>query len=330
MELSRRARLAPAVCALVAVTSGCGGALTPSVLPVGSQGEAKPATVAKWDLLYVSNGSGDVTIYRYWKRAFVRLLTGFKAPKGECVDKGGNVFITDSAAQRIVEYAHGGTKPVAKLADTGYAPYGCSIDPRNGNLAVANRTSKGGYGGIAIYVKAKGNPHYYGPIKYLPNPITLGYDDRGNLLIGSLFVESGYYYASFALLPKGSTSFINVTLQQVVSGSPFEDVTTVQWDGAYWAVVDSGQVLRYTIDDQGNATYIGATPLYGSSFQPNQFWIYRTAVGAEIVGAQSYYSSVVMYWPYPSGGSSIGSITDFLNAPYGVTVSRKTLSDRTQ
>ncbi len=67
------------------------------------------------DLLYVSNADGTVSVYRYWQRTLVGVLTNFTQPMGECADAAGDVYITDYAASTISEYAHGGTKPIRVL-----------------------------------------------------------------------------------------------------------------------------------------------------------------------------------------------------------------------
>ncbi|MGA8661585.1 MAG: hypothetical protein WB644_04725, partial [Candidatus Cybelea sp.] len=67
-------------------------------------------------------------------------------------------------------------------------------------------------------------------------------------------------------------------------------------------------------------TYEGAIALSGGGYD-NQLWITNFPDGSQIVGAASY-SNDVAYWHYPAGGSSIATITEFLNDPYGVTVSR--------
>ncbi|MGA8661231.1 MAG: hypothetical protein WB644_02890 [Candidatus Cybelea sp.] len=323
-------RFAVSACVAAIMLAGCGGpsvqAGTPRITPSSQSPQGK---LRNETLLYVSNAAGDVTVYRYWHHTFLTQLTGLKAPKGECVDTIGNVFITDSGLEKIREYAHGGAKAIHILDDSGYEPYGCSVDPKTGNLAVANdRASNGGAGGIVIYKHASGSGQFYGPIKGLSNPVALGYDDRGNLLMVSLYQESSYEYASFGLLPKDGQSFIPVELYQVSYGSPFENVRSVQWDGEYWAVADNGSILRYSIERTGLVTYEGAIALSGGGYD-NQLWITNFPDGSQIVGAVSY-SNDVAYWHYPAGGGSIATITEFLNDPYGVTVSRRMDEERSR
>lgn len=295
-----------------------------TIAPAGAAG--------KWDLLYVSNGSGTVTVYRYWLRTLHQVLTGFRSPKGECVDRLGDVYITDARLKKIFEYQHGGAKPIKVLSDPGYVPYGCSISPATGDLAVANYSTTGrGAGDIAIYRHANGKPKFYPPIRYAPSPISCGYDDRGNLFVASLLNYSGYLYASFAYLPKRSVTFVKVILSNIGSSGPFDLVSGLQWDGKYWAVEYEGSIQQYSIDRQGNATYQGETGLYYNNYSPGQFWITNfrggSGQGNQIVTVEqySYYErsseNIVRYWKYPAGGNSTGSITDYLNEPYGVTVS---------
>jgi hypothetical protein len=326
MKSREVSRFALSVCVTVVMLAGCGGSPEQAGTPPITTPAQSPKGTSQRDLLYVSNVGGVVTVYRYWQHTFVRQLTGFGAPKGECVDQVGNVFITDSGLGKIREYAHGGAKAINVLDDPGYEPYGCSVDPKTGNLAVANYPNRGA-GGIVIYKHAAGKGEFYGPIKGLYSPIALGYDDGGNLLIVSLEESSSYEYASFALLPRGSQTFLPVELSQISSGSPFESVKSLQWDGEYWAVADNGSILRYSIDRSGNATYEGTVALTGAGYAQNQLWITNFPGGSQIVGALPN-SNAVAYWEYPAGGASIATITDFLNDPYGVTVSRRTDEER--
>ena len=153
MKLARRL----GACAAAAIFAGCS---SPNDLPnTAGFADAAPAGAAKWDLLYVSNGAGTVTVYRYWQRTLHQVLGGFEEPRGECVDGKADVYVTDARKEKIFEFAHGGSKPIKVLSDSGYVPYACSIDPHSGNLAVANNsTSSRGAGSVAIYRHATGKP----------------------------------------------------------------------------------------------------------------------------------------------------------------------------
>ncbi|MGA9946057.1 MAG: hypothetical protein WBP75_13570, partial [Candidatus Cybelea sp.] len=137
-----------ACCVAAAILAGCGGSAPPIAAPGATTQSRAAATHAdnggswmapdatKQDLLYVSDwGTGDVYAYSYPKRKLQGKLTGLM-PTGLCVDKKGDVFVDNS--REILEYAHGGTSPIATLDDSGSYPTVCSIDRVTGDLAVAN------------------------------------------------------------------------------------------------------------------------------------------------------------------------------------------------
>src|SRR5579883_1977888 len=63
---------------------------------------------------------------------------GFQFPDGLCGDKKGDVYAVDYNAATITEFAAGTLTVIKTLADsTGY-PIGCSVNPKNGDLAVTN------------------------------------------------------------------------------------------------------------------------------------------------------------------------------------------------
>lgn len=173
-------------CAAIAILAGCGGSqtqfnpsgATQSVAPFLQRNGAMAvhpdhsrswmAPEAKRDtLLYISDvGTNDVYVYAYPTGIFLGTLTGFSGPEGECVDKTGDVFIANYAASDILEYAHGGTSPIATLSDPGYLPESCAIDPTTGNLAVTNYLTTGaGQGNVAIYKDAKAGTRPTTPIR---------------------------------------------------------------------------------------------------------------------------------------------------------------------
>ena len=165
MEIRERSRrlFTPAV---LLIFAGCGGAMQ-TAPPAGLTGHGASwmaQGLAQRDLLYVSNANGTVNVYRYWQHTLVGVLTEFDYPRGECSDQPGNVYITDYSASyykgKVSEYAHGGKKPVHVIKDSNQ-PTGCSVDPKTGNLAVADY----GYhyyadaGDIAIYRAATESRH---------------------------------------------------------------------------------------------------------------------------------------------------------------------------
>src|ERR1700722_2239249 len=160
-------RYALPACVAAAVVAGCANQQTVGTPPVGTPSVAslnaasaargehgswmKPSAKGK-SLVYVSSVlSNDVYVYSYSTQQLVGTLTGFTTPYGLCSDKKGNVWIVNDGASQLVEYAHGGTSPLATLSDSGEYPEGCAVDPQTGNLAVTNFYSQSGGGSVAIY-----------------------------------------------------------------------------------------------------------------------------------------------------------------------------------
>lgn len=272
------------------------------------------------DLLYVSNGNGEVTIYRYWQHTLVGVLTDFTQPNGECVDTKSHVYITDYAAKQILEFAHGGTKPIKKFDDSPDSPYTCSVDPTNGNLAVANDDGTSSQGNIAIW-NATGERTTYTDSKPY-NFIGCAYDGNGNLLVTS---SSNFSVpAQFSWLPEGGAKLIDVS---VPGPSPSWRwyVTGIQWDGKFFAV-DDYYVYRVALL-HGQAYYVGSTSLTDATYAP--YAIYNKAPGSqgtEMVGGvyTDSNTSFVYYWYYPAGGDPYYSFSHGLDHPFGVAISLKT------
>jgi hypothetical protein len=253
-------------------------------------------------LLYVSNyRNGTVNVYTYPEGSQVDTLTGFAKPLGECADAAGDVFIANSADRDIVEYAHGGSEPIATLNDSVYYPNGCSVDPTTGNLAVSNGESKkrDGSGSIAIYPHAQGEAKYYTGVQYFSS---CGYDDDGNLFVAGVG-NSDYVFAE---LPKGGTTFNNIRPRNFLA------VDLIQWDGRYLTdevpLAHSSWIYRLKVSGS-NARAIGITKLdeAGASF------IERPRV--ILVG-----SGGVDFFNYPSGKGPTKKISDS-EGPTGIVVS---------
>jgi hypothetical protein len=286
------------------------------------------------DLLYVSNANGTVSVYRYWQHTLVGVLTHFDDPLGECADPGGYVYIADYTAKKIDEYAHAGAKAIHTIDDSPYTPYGCSVAPTNGDLAVANYGQKNyryyGSGNLAVYPGGKGAPTLYAP-ENDDHFVSCAYDDRGDLLAIS---ETGYsdpiYYSpEFFYLPKHGKELVEMNLPNPYESSGWynQPVQGIAWDGKYWVVETYNELYLYTIDVKPE--FVSRIELSGAYFEPGPVSIYRRGfkgVGTQVVAASSEESGkgVVDYWSYPAGGSPIAEITSDLDAPFGVAVSQGT------
>lgn len=318
----------------VALLAGCGGSQPPIAVPSAMQqaGDRAPHTdrSASWmlpeannvDLLYVGNLDAGVTVYTYPQGKLVGNLKGFNEPRGLCVDKAGNVFITDFNGGKIVEYAHGGTKPIATLRDDG-SPYGCAIDPTTGNLAVTNGCDgpSGSCfpdGTVLIYAHAKGKAEILNDPEIPPAMTYCTYDKHGDLFVDSY---GELYQIGFAELPAGSKKFTTITLKLPKRA---EAAGGLQWVGRYLVVgfTDGNVVGDYSVKGR-TATRVRAIFLKGveRGYGANQFWVDGSTLVAPITPTVKHADGVVEFFPYPRGGKPFKAFTTSLNFPWAAAVS---------
>jgi len=297
MSFPRYCYRALAVCLGAALWTGCGAqyASTPTMLLPAGRLAGTPwmaRNASSQDLLYVTGACGGICVLTYPGGTLVGQLADSNSPYGECVDKAGDVFVADFGGEggtaAILEYAHGGTKPIATLGDPGYYPESCSIDPTTGNLAVTNDN-----GPVAIYAGAKGDPTYYTDSKaYLLG--FCAYDDKGNLFVNGEYVGSGNY--ALVEMPKGSTTFKSIKLEK-----PPSFWYDIQWAGKYLAIADSSSVIYHVAISGTRGTIVGSTLLNGPvSIIEVQFWI-RGSTIIEPYGATDT-PDEIGFWKYPTGG----------------------------
>jgi len=303
--------VAPVMALLWGCSSAAVGPATPSATQAAPQ--SWMASDAKHGaLLYVSDlGNDTVGVYSYPQGKLKGTLSGFYFVHSGCVDQHGHVFITNLG--KILEFDHGGTKPIATLKEPGYGAQGCSVDPQTGNLAVANigQIYSSGSGNIAIFKHAKGSPKFFADANIFFD-YGCAYDNKGNLyVVGS----DMHGFFKFAEIPAGSHSYTNITLDQYITVPG-----GVQWDGKHVAVEDQGAGYHgstvYQVAVSGStANVVGTTTLTGS-VDIIQFWLY----GKKIIGPNIGSNPNVMFWKYPAGGTALKTITGFVE-PVGVTVS---------
>lgn len=258
-------------------------------------------------LLYVSTAGTDVAVYSYPKEKLVGTITGFSNPSGECVDARGNVFVVNTNASDILEYAHGGTVPIGLRNDSGYFPMGCSVDPVSGDLAVTNLSTIDYMKGDLVIFDPAGKVVGTYAEEELRGMNLCGYDASGNLFADAY--NLGYGFA-FVELPHGSTKLTNITLERSIG-----EGSTVQWDGRHIAVGDgsTNTIYRFKIaGDRGKL--VGSTQLSGGTIY--QFFI----DGKRVIGSDFRVGNVNS-WAYPTGGSPLKTLGG-LSEPGGTVVSQ--------
>jgi hypothetical protein len=266
-------------------------------------------------LLYVSDiGAEAVDVFSYPQGTKVGTLTGFNEPNGLCADAKGNIFVTDTYSSKILEYAHGGTKPIATLEDAVNLPIGCAVDPLSGDLSVTEYTFPS-QGTIDVYKGAKGTPTQYSSIY---RTFFCTYDDRGNLFIDGLDNEG---VAEIGELKKGSHEITGEHFGVKV-GLP----GGLSWDGK--ALVLGDQIankyypsqkyrnVAYQLKQTGLTFTLEKTIPFANGIDIVQFWLDGKTIIAPDASSEN-----VGYYAYPKGGKSAQTITGFYE-PVGATISQ--------
>lgn len=250
-------------------------------------------------LLYLSNASAnDVAVYAYPAGSKIGKLTGFGRPRAECADAHGDVWIVDTQAQQVTQYARGGVKPIITLSVSGN-PGGCSVTPNGDSLAIAGAFQ---VGAVLTVFHRSARKRWRDPQTYADPSLRAGafcgYDSQGNLFVDGLDHRRGGAFA-LAELPRGASALSKISVSQKID-SPGQ----VQWDGEYLAIGDASAspaaVYRFSID-ASSATLVGTTTLANTT-SVRQFWI----DGDRIIGPD--FEREVGIWKYPQGGSSLETL----------------------
>jgi hypothetical protein len=276
------------------------------------------------ELFYVSDwATDDVYVYSYPSAKRVGILTGFEKPYGQCADTAGNIWIADFEASSIVEYAHGGTAPIATLATNGNT-MGCAV-ARNGDLAVANFATASGPGDVQVFKNASGTPADYSNTTCY-NLWAPGYDKKGNL-----YVEGKNTTAAVCELRAGGSVLRSVSIDQTI-GSP----GSVMWDGTYITLTDQDYdatqttaIYRAKESKSGDLTVVGTTDLtdtcdgnYADVPQPFLLGSRNTPdlkyEATLVLGGNVLCTGRFDYWAYPMpSGNPIIVIKHAPAQPYG-------------
>jgi len=299
-----------------ALFAGCGGSQPvdgPGAVPQSravaqsaGRGESWMLPDAKSeDLVYVSdNNLSNVYVFSYATGRQVGTLTGFELPAGECADKAGNVWITNQIPAQTVEYAHGGTTPIATLSDDYGSPASCSVDPTTGNLAVANATHT-----VAVYQNAQGTPTVYSDSSF-QRFFFCAFDDNGNLFVDGQ--TDGIRTNLIAELPHGKSEMTNIRFHRAIEAG------NIAWDGQYLAITKGGgdpreatRIARYRVVG-ARARLVSTIRLqnqHGAAWDA-QFWIQGDVIiGPSIkFGQESGSGPLTDVWAYPQGGKPVKAL----------------------
>jgi hypothetical protein len=315
MKLSVLWRCGPIVLSVgvLAACSNGGNQLSPSVIVRPQQ--SMDRAILKGALLYISDPIRNVVkIYSYPQGQLVSTLTAVKDPEGLCTDNAGNIWVVETVYSKIVEFARGGTKPIAMLTDGNEYPDGCAVNRGNGDLAVANNNDGGeDPGSVAIYKGAQGAPAIYSD-RAIWFIYFLDYDDRGNLFVdGTSWNDRGRRFR-FAELPRGANELINIK----VSGAKIELPGGVQYNNGRVAIGDGKRPIIY---QTSGGTVTGRTTLKRLCKVTEFFIAGEHVIAPNTCGTEGRPGRKdVLIYNYPGGGAPIKKLTGF-SVPFGVVVS---------
>jgi hypothetical protein len=296
--LFRNGTNALAAAAALILLSACGAnpgaALTPSMSAAARTAFSTPRADTLGELAYVLDSTGDVDVYSYPGFVKQQTLSGFSGPQGECVDAAGDVWIVDTNNARFVEYAHGGSQPIATLSDSAGTPVSCAVSSSSGTLAAANIVSKSyGPGNVVLYPHAKGSGTVVSGSGKL---YFLAYDSHDDLFGDGL---NGAYQFVLSELPKNAKAFQIVGLAGATIGFP----GAVQYVKDVLNIGDQeGAVTYQTRVKKDVATVTGSIPLDDSSDCVATF-IYKHRLLCPDAG-----SANLKIYAYPKGGAPIRTL----------------------
>jgi hypothetical protein len=302
-------------------TPGTTSHFSSNVAPANRSGSWMLPEAKGEDLIYAYNtDSGNVYVVSYPKGKLVGTITGLETPQGACVDNSGNVWIANYSINALIEYAHGGTEPIATLQEGGNAePQSCSVDPTSGDMAVTNRYPTA----VAVFKNATGSPTMY-KLDGFSYWGTCTYDGSGNL-----FANDWADSKAIAELPRGASA-----LQAIPLKKPFLSYG-MQWDGEYLAIrrLPRGPLVGPTVIERVQVSnsigsIVAETLLDNRDNRQPDFVAELFIDGGTIIGPQRFRGTgrnpdgtALDIWSYPTGGKRLKAI--FRNASIdGVVISR--------
>lgn len=294
----------------LSLIAACSGSVSPSPPHTPASFDASwmaPDAKATSQLLYISDlKTFDVYVYSFPSLKLTGKLHGFEDPQGECSDAAGNVWIADTQARTIVEFAHGGSKPIATLGDPVGYPVGCAVDASNGDLAVTNLFGFSGPGSVIVFRNARGTPSVYSNSQ-LHSSYYAGYDGAGDLYVSGTTSKGAYLLAE---LPHDGSSMSVVRL----SGGTLYLPGTVAWRGSTLVLGDQrcknrqGSCFYESSVTDKTAHLTHRISLTGSC-DVAQAWVGSTQiVGGNDAAYCTPRRSTVDVWAYPAGGNPSSSV----------------------
>ena len=281
-------------------------------------------------LLFQSDsGTDEVYVLTLPGLSLKGTLTGFSEPQGECSNAKGNIWITNTGTEQLLEYSRTGTLLATLDDSTGY-PVGCAVNSDN-DLAVTNIFDFSGAGSVLVYKNSTGTP------SSLSNPDQYyyyfdGYDSSGNLYTSGRDSSGTYILSECA---EGASSCSTIT----ISGGTVYFPGAVQWytPGNYLSVSDqlcgdTEAACAYWVTISGSSGTITGTTDLSNYDGSDACDVVQSAIAANgqkyLAGGDyeycGYTSSTSNRWAFDAGGKpSNYNDTAGQDVPIGAAVSTK-------
>jgi len=272
-----------------------------AIPPAAAAGAITQGHAVRQALLYTSSiVTNLVSIFAYPKGTPVGSLSGFEEPLGLCTNAAGDVFVVDGKAQNIVKFEHGANSPIERLDDSGNEPYGCAVNAKNGDLAVAGGfPDHGVVANVALYHKGTGSPTILTDSQFALF-YWCTYDDGGDIFLEGSYGGTG----AIAELRYGSSQFVRLSVD-----TSFGPGGAIQWDGRYLVVADNppprkhGPTTLYQFQVSGTTATLVETILLRSGTRNLNAWGTQFWIDGSWVMAPKASNANVGRWPYPAGGA---------------------------
>jgi hypothetical protein len=312
---SRRVRCALAA-SVFPLLAAC--ALAPIVSPGPAHGETQPSVTSE-DLMYASGADGrEIYVFSYPGGNLVDTVAAPKgtiALQGLCSDASGNVFVTNIAPPKngigqghVYEYAHGGTKILKTITFNNAIPFGCSVDPASGTLAVSTVGLDNRGGGLETFTKQGYEKSYYS--YNIGNFYYCAYDGQGNLFVNGQGSRTQMYLNE---LPEGKSGLEDISLNKYVSVS---GMGQLQWDGHNLTLEDLTANAIYRLSFSGSSgKVVGTTHINGWNGAA-----LSTIDGSSVLVPVGVSGAAIGFWKYPAGGNAVKTISS-PSGLFAVTIS---------
>jgi hypothetical protein len=299
-----------------AILAGCGAVQSTSgVVPItGNAQQIRKRSSSGTDLLYITSVP-YLTIISYPAGKVVAKIPGNYSNSVLCSDPdNGNVFVLNPG-EKIDEYAHGGTSPIATLTGPSGYPYltGCAVDPKTHNLAVTSFNP----GGVLIWANAQGYPTWH-PSKQLPTCDAPVYDDSGNLYLNGRNKHERFRLAELRV---GHSDYTVIRYPHGPWDYSVYPPNQLQWDGKYLAFEEVpysgyGNTL-YQVKVMGSTSKVVSTAHLLRSNKDRLFWLHAGLLLGFYGGEEKNGRYAVAVWHYPGGGKPLAHFYGVKNGNYG-------------